>query len=106
MRAIRLFAILIGFIVLTHSGVMAMDPHGLHGNGHDTAHETVFALVCDEKDGITGQARIAQDLGGVSFDRPATNHPVPNTDAHFIRGWNPPAVTGETLRALLQVFLN
>lgn len=58
---LRVVAILIGIMVMTHSGVMAWDPHAERANGYDPVHHTMFALVRDESETISSTLRLPHD---------------------------------------------
>lgn len=106
MRGLRSFSILIGFFIMMHGSVMSMDPHGQLVTGFDAAHGTVTDLVCDESEGMPFAASNLTDSAGAPAALPHADAPIFALGADTLRGWRIPAVTGDSLRAMLQVFLN
>lgn len=99
-------AILIGIMVMTHSGAMAMDPHLQSADGYDPSHDTMMELVCDETEGVSSATRLTLDPLVPSALAVAPGVSVLYTEDTALRGWTAPTIHPDTLRAFLQVFLN
>ena len=106
MLNLRLVTILIGFLVMMHGSIMSLDPHGQAVTGHDSDHSAVTDLVCDESDAMSPAARPLTDSAGGLADLPRSDAPLFALDTGSLRGWRTPAASGDSLRAMLQVFLN
>lgn len=102
----RLAAILIAIMVMAHTGVMALEPHGQYANGYGPAHDTVMDLVCDETEGVSSAARLTLDPSALLAPAVEPGAPVPDTGHNTLRGWIVPIATAYALRTFLQVFLN
>lgn len=97
---------MLGIVVMVHSGIMATDPHGLHAVGFDADHGSVLELVCDESEGVAAAPRPPLDPMPYPVLAVPVNGSLVDHGASLHSGWAPPFLTGETLRAFLQVFLN
>lgn len=93
-------------MVLTHSGVMAMDPHGQYANGYDPSHDSVTELACDETEAVSLASRLTHDPLMLSAPAVEPGVPVPPPGDTARRGWVAPTIHPDTLRTFLQVFLN
>jgi hypothetical protein len=128
-RSVHALSMTIGFLLVLHFGVMAVDPVGMHvgadetvatlpaHSSHDGADPTghaahiaygnmMSAETCIDAEGVASQSRVP--LEPVAFPAGLLSplgEAIP-AESFLRSGWSPPVLDGRDLRVFLQVFLN